>query len=95
MAAAKAGARAARDDAAARDDDAAARDDSGVRLGDVLERVPRTSPGYVRAVSPEGEQVVFVPGELLPDWAAARLAGARLDEDATAWRLPASEGGRS
>lgn len=33
------------------------------------------SPGYIRAVHPEhGEPVVFVPGELLPDWAAEALA---------------------
>ena len=30
-----------------------------------------TAPGYIRAKSPEhGEDVVFVPGELLPQWAA-------------------------
>jgi hypothetical protein len=29
-----------------------------------------------------GEEVVFVPGELLPDWAAQALDSGRLDRDA-------------
>lgn len=33
------------------------------------------SPGFIRAVHPEhGEPVVFVPGEMLPAWAAEALA---------------------
>ncbi|MEU0150901.1 hypothetical protein [Micromonospora fulviviridis] len=34
------------------------------------------SPAYVYAVHPDsGDEVVFVPGELLPDWAAGAAAG--------------------
>ena len=37
-------------------------------------KVGMQSPGYIRAVHPEhGEDVVFVPGELLPQWAADAL----------------------
>jgi hypothetical protein len=32
------------------------------------------APGYMHAVHPDhGQEVVYTPGELLPDWAAAEL----------------------
>ncbi|MFI7220585.1 hypothetical protein [Micromonospora maritima] len=44
---------------------------------------PRTSPGYVRGTSPDGELVTFVPGETLPAWAVAALADGRGVYDGT------------
>ncbi|MGQ0465500.1 MAG: hypothetical protein ACT4QG_09285 [Sporichthyaceae bacterium] len=41
-------------------------------------RVART---YVRATSPDGVDVVFVPGEALPAWVLAAMTGARVDAD--------------
>lgn len=47
-------------------------------------KVGVVAPGYIRATHPDhGEAVVFVPGELLPDWAAEALkaGGAEADPD--------------
>lgn len=54
--------------------------------------MPRTSPGYVRATNPDGEPVTFVPGETLPEWALAALAGGRgvYDEDSGTWTIAAT-----
>ena len=53
--------------------------------GAVKRDVGVIAPGFVRAVHPDhGEPVTFVPGELLPPWAAALLRGGqgRFDADA-------------
>jgi hypothetical protein len=49
-----------------------------------------TAAGYVRATSPEGVAVTFVPGEALPDWAAEALrsGSASYDAETRAWVLP-------
>jgi len=61
--------------------------------------VPRVSPGYVRARHPgHGEQVVFVPGELLPDWVVELMTtgSPQLDPLTGAWIFePAAKARRS
>jgi hypothetical protein len=55
---------------------------------EALERAPQArrrlggqvAPGYVYVAHPDhGEPVVFVPGELLPDWAADALDAGRAE----------------
>lgn len=41
--------------------------------GESSVRTVRTTPTYVRATNPDGEPVVFVPGEALPSWVVAKL----------------------
>ena len=36
---------------------------------------PDRAPGYVHATSPDGEPVVFTPGQVLPDWVRSALEG--------------------
>jgi hypothetical protein len=44
-------------------------DEAAQETGPAEVKVPRLSRTYVHAVHPDhGEPVVFVPGELLPDW---------------------------
>lgn len=48
------------------------------------------APDYVRGVHPDtGIEVTFVPGELLPDWAAAALAEGRsvYDYETRLWTI--------
>lgn len=48
------------------------------RVGASAPPAGTVAPGYVRAVHPEhGEPVVFVPGEMLPAWAAEALEAGR------------------
>ncbi|WP_436526999.1 hypothetical protein [Actinoplanes sp. HUAS TT8] len=58
--------------------------------GDSTTRTVRTSPTYVRATSPSGDAVVYVPGEALPEWVVAKLdAGrGRIDAETGAVILP-------
>lgn len=53
----------------------------------------RTANGFIRATSPAGDPVTFVPGEGLPKWAVERLdaGGATYDADTGAWTLPAGK----
>jgi hypothetical protein len=58
--------------------------------GDSTTRTVRTSPTYIRATNPDGEPVVYVPGEALPSWVVAKLdAGrGRIDAETGAVVLP-------
>jgi hypothetical protein len=59
-----------------------ARDEAAQERGPAMVPArPRVAPHYLRGVSPEGVEVVFVPGEALPEWASAKLHGARVGED--------------
>jgi hypothetical protein len=52
------------------------------RAGAAAHNVGVQSPGYVHGVDPEhGEPVSFVPGELLPAWAAEALGAQRPEPD--------------
>lgn len=54
------------------------------------------SPGHIRAVSPvHGEPVLFVPGEMLPDWAAELMgAEAFTRDDAGVYTLTQTRTGK-
>jgi hypothetical protein len=45
----------------------------------------------VRATREDGTEVVFVPGELLPAWAADRLPATDHDPDSNVYTLPVAE----
>ncbi len=50
---------------------------------------PSVAPAFLRAVSPEGHLVTFVPGETLPAWVRDVLAAGphAYDADTGAWLL--------
>lgn len=55
-------------------------------------RVNVAAPTYIRAVDPDhGEQVTFVPGELLPGWAVDALDSGRFEREGGAVRLVLDE----
>jgi len=46
-------------------------------------RIGVQAPSYIRAKHPDhGEPVVFVPGELLPEWAAEKVKAGKAKVDA-------------
>lgn len=54
--------------------------------------VRRTAAGYIHTTNPDGEEVVFVPGEALPDWALTALGRGQstgYDTETGAWTVEA------
>ena len=49
---------------------------------DPVHRLGTVAPGYVHVKDPKtGEELVFVPGEALPEWAVKALRDSRVEPD--------------